>query len=277
MIDHFSHRARSLSLVSALCCSLLLALLGCGDSGGGQAQPQQVPDYDFNLELEARSASDNGPVAGVPIRVDGNVVGFTDANGKFRGVLRDQPGKEIELGFDEPEGYRLMTEGFPRTADLQITRALDGGYRGIPIRMSAEFHVILLEYLTWVELSCDDKLADDYCRDVPVLMDGQEVGRTNHNGFTHFVFRGLPGETHEVRVDTPRSDSVNMQPANPTYQIELERKATIFHLNQEFTDPDARPARRRPARRATPRPTPRPTPQPQAEEDDSGSSVIPLF
>ena len=270
-----SRFVRQLAALIALSAGLALLFGGCGDSSSDAPRP--TPKFDFTLEVEAKG-DDGSPVAGVPIRLDGQVVGFSDANGVFRAILNEEPGKEIQLAVDNPEGYVVTTEDLPRTKPLQITRSLEGEYRGIPIRLPVELHSTRMEYLTWIELSCGRRVSDEHCADVPILLDGQEQARTNHQGIAHFVFQGIPGEEHEFRVAIPQSDSVNLQPSHPTYRAELERRTTVFHIAEEFSAPSARARPRpRPSPRPRPQPQPQPQPDPTPEEDDSGSGVIPLF
>ena len=275
MIDQALYRPfRPLMIVGAV---LVLTglMMGCGDDDeSSSSAAAEHQEFDFNLEIETH-AMDGTPVAGIPIVLDDNVVGFSDANGQFTATLRDRPGREIELSVEEIEGYALTSDDFPRTEKLQLTRSLEGNYRGVPINLEAQVRTTLLEYLTWVDLECDSRLDDEHCADVPILIDGEEKARTNHRGIAHFTFEGIPGEEHELTVVTD-NDSVTIEPSNPTYQIELERKAMIFHIDQEFSDPDAR-SRPRPRPRPRPQPRPQPQPQPDPEPDDDDGGVIPLF
>ena len=267
MIRH-PMRARLVSLL--LLSGLAMLISACGE----EQQPQQVPEYDFTIEVNTLS-TDDAPVPGVPVRLDGNVVGFTDADGTFKGVLRERPGEEIELAIDKVDGYHIDSDDMSKQATLQITRSLEGEYRGLPVNLRTEMRSTILEYLSWVGLSCDSRLDDEHCQNVPILLDGEEMARTDSAGFAHFVFDGIPGEEHELSVDMSASDSTTIEPSSPSYTIELERSATVFHINEEFTDPTVR---RRP--RPRPRPQPRPQPQPSEPDEDEGSSsggAIPLF
>lgn len=277
MTDHRFHSASlplHLLLIAALSLFSIGVLAACGDDDDSDG-PQQLT-FDFPLEIETRTVTDQTPLSGVPVRIDGEVVGFTDADGKFAATMRDDAGKEIELAVDEIEGYTIIDndDELPKMEKLQVKPSIEGEYRGIPIRLSVDLHSTLFEYLTWIELECDDQLDDEHCGELPVLVDGEEKVRTNHDGFAHFSFEAIPGETVEVSIDTSEVDDITVEPASPTYQLELDREATIFHIAEEFTDPDARPAPR--PRRRAPRPTPRPQPQPEPEEEE-GDGVIPLF
>ncbi len=255
-----------------LLASCLVWASACGDE---QQQPQQVPEYEFPIEVSTLTI-DESPVAGVPVRIDGSVVGFTDAEGVFKGTLLERPGEEIELSIDEMEGYYVDSEDTRESTTLKITRSLEGNYRGLPVTLRAELQSTVLEYLTWVQLNCDNNLDDEHCENVPILLDGEEMARTDSTGFAHFVFEGNPGEEHEFRVDMSDSGSVTIEPSSPRYEIELERNGMVFHINEEFTDPTVR-TRRRARPRPRPRPQPQPQPQPEPEPEEESSGVIPLF
>ena len=250
--------------------------LGCGEDDVPPPTPSQ---FEFGIEVNAVDAAQN-PIPGVPVMLDGNVVGFTGADGKFEGSLVDQPTREIELAVKEIDGYRLATEGTNSTT-LRVSESLNGELRGIPVSLRAELHSIRSTFVTWIDLSCDEHLDDKHCANLPVFLDGKEVARTDHRGAAHFTFEEVPSSTPEITIRTPRYDandenSVMMEPRNPSFVMELSHDATIFAIAQEFTDPAARRAaeqapprrtrvRRAPRPRAQPAPTPEPEPEPESE------------
>ncbi len=251
----------------SLCVLLAAAALqwGCGDD-----EPQELPYYEFSLEVEA-SDLDGNSVAGIPVLLDDQVVGFTDADGVFEAILLEQPTQVIHLAVDEIEGYRIADEEPSIEKTLQIAPRLDGdGHRGIPVSLRVDFRSTFMDYLTWVQIECDDDLDDENCEDVPVLLDDEELVRTDNNGFAHFSFQGLPGDDHTLRLEMPEhdpddDDSVKIEPEDTVYDIELSPDATVFYIAEEFTDPDA-------PQTPTWRPPPSSSPSSSSSDGSSGSS-----
>ena len=270
---------RPLALAASASVGLLLVTM---TACGGEEEQGPIPDFDYTIEVQATDLDDE-PVAGVPVLLDDEVVGFTDASGVFQGVLQEQPDQVIRLSVDDVEGYRA-TDNDSLEQTLQVTRSLDGDYRGVPVTLRADFRSVLRENLTWIELECDDDLDDKYCRDLPISLDDEEIARTDEQGRAHFTFDSVPGEPHRVSIETPihdpnADDSVRVEPANPVYDFELGADATIFHISEVFTDPDAEdePAPR-PRRRARPQPQSEPEPEPEPEpEEEQRRGPIDLF
>ena len=242
-------------------------LLACGDSDPGPPPPP--PEFEFGLEVVVTNPGDE-PIAGVPVLLDGAVVGFTDAAGRFEGYLVEAPGIEIELGVRAIDGYRIRTER-SKIHQLSVSRGLEGNIRGIPITHRVEMISVRNEYLGWFSVTCDQYLDDKHCSNLPILLDGEEVARTDHRGIAQFVFPGVPEQEVTFTIQTPDlspDENVMIEPRRPRFTAKLDHDATIFRASQEFTDPVARrAAERRPVRRA-PRPRPRPaTPTPAPQPD----------
>ncbi len=268
----------STSIFGRILVATMLAVAGLSLSCGEDDTPPPAPSqFEFGIEVVAFDASEN-PIPGVPVVLDGNVVGFTGADGKFEGALVDQPTREVELAVKEIDGYRLANDGTNRTT-LRVSESLNGELRGIPVSLRAELHSIRTTFVSWVELSCDEHLDDKYCSDRPILLDGKEVARTDYRGAAHFTFEEVPTSTPQITIRTPRydaddEDSVMMEPRNPSFIMELSHDATIFAIEQEFTDPAARraaeqapPPRTRVRRAPRPRAQPAPEPEPEPESE----------
>ncbi len=283
--------SRSLRSLSALLSISLLATLGLGCGAEEEVFNPAYHQFEFPIEVEAKDSADN-PVAGVPVVLDGNVVGYTGADGLFEGILWEYGETEVTLAVREPEGYRLVS-GQEKTEHLRITEGLDGYLRGLAVTLRPELQSVQTEYMAWVQISCDQYLDDKHCKDRPVLLDGQEIARTDEHGQARVTFIGVPDTKATLSIRTPvhdpsAEDSVWMFPPNPNYPIELGYDATIFRVNQEFSDPaEQRAQERRPTRRVR-RAAPRQTQQQrqrqqqqqqqqQQEEERPSRGPIPLF
>ncbi len=260
--------------------AILLALSFLFVPACGEEEEQPIPEFEFNLEVQAQDQDDD-PLPGVPVLLDGEVIGLTDAEGEFHATLLEQPTVEIELAVGDLDGYHLPSDGSSTREELRLTQAIGGGYRGVPVSLRVNFQSVVSHQLVWVQIECDDGLDDDDCEGIPLLFDDEQVAVTDAHGYAYFALQGVPGDEHTLRLDTPPDDddNPNFQPAQPTYVFEIPRDTNVFSIQETFEDPDAsRPAPRRRRARPTPQPAPEPDPPAEEEEDDSSSGgPIPLF
>ncbi len=272
MIDRHPKSTVVLTLITFAASCLLMA---CGE----EEEVGPPPTFDFPLEVEAKD-TDDSPVAGVPVLLDDNVVGFTDANGVFRATINEHQGAFVRLSVEDAEGYTLITDNPHLESELRLTQGMDGQPRGVPTTLRVQLQSIVYEYLTWIDLDCDSKIDDKHCQGLPLLLDGEEVARTDAKGYAHFSFQGYPGEVRELAVVTPDpgEDQPTFQPANPTYEFELGADPMIFHVAETFTDPTVqdRPRRRRTRRPARTQPRQQQQQQQQPTQDED-TGVICLF
>lgn len=244
--------------LALLLTSVVGPLAACG---GGNKEAAPPPIFEYPIEVRAADPAGN-PVPAVPVYLDGNVVGFTGADGKFSATLAEVPGNQVEVGIGEISGYRISGE---RTAlgTLRVTESLNGELRGVPVSLITTLQSVRNEYLLWVEVTCDEFLDDQHCANLPILINGKEANRTDHKGGAYFAFEGVPGDNVKVSLKTPSfdgsdEDSVMIEPRSPSFSFDLTHDATIFRLRQELTDPAARRAaaerKKRPVRRVVRRP-----------------------
>ena len=266
------------AFVTLLVSSILAAfLLGCGDDEG----PREIPDYDFDIEVET-TTDDDIAVPGVPVELDGEVVGYTDSDGRFEATLREQPNELVELSIRDIDGYRILDDDTTIEETLRLVERLDGdGYRGVPVRQSIELQSTLQEHLLWVSIECDDDLDDSYCQDVPIELDGELMARTDRQGTAHFPFESTSGTEHNIAVVPEADDSdIDIEPDAPRYNIVAGAESSVFYIAETFTDPDPPRTYTPPPSRPEPSPSPSSSddePQEVQEEDEDDSDIIQLF
>ena len=249
---------------------------------GGEEEVGPPPTFDFSLEVEATDVDDN-PVSGVPVLVDEQLVGFTDAGGLFRATVNEVPGTLIHLAAESAEGYALMTENPRLESELRLTQGMDGQPRGVPTTLRVQLQSVVYDYMTWINVDCDSKIDDEHCKGLAILFEGEEIARTDSRGYAHFSFEGYPGETRELQVLTPEpgEDKPTFKPANPSYELELGANPVVFHVAESFTDPtvEERPRRRRTRRPARTQPRQQQQQQQTQPSDSSQDSdgVLCLF
>ena len=118
--------------------SVLIALVlaaACGDP----PPPAPPPLHEFTVEV--RAEDDNGdPLPRVPVLLDGEPVGLTDADGKFSGTLREREGTKVKLAVGELDSYKFPgSETTEIEETLRVTKVNDTA-SGVPVflRVRAE-------------------------------------------------------------------------------------------------------------------------------------------
>lgn len=239
-------------------------MLGCGE----EPPPAPPPMKEFRLEVSA--TEDINPLPLVPVFVDGKVVGYTDKSGRFEATLKDRPGRSITLGIGEHDGYRL-------TSDSEVTETLrltNAGI-GVPVALNATFESLRREYMVWVSTGCDPKAIDpSFCEGLAILMDGEEIGRTDDLGQAHITFTQVPQRDVKFTIQTPKANPLEADiiplPEDPTFEIKLDFTSQIYLIEENFINaiqarkPEKRTVRKtsnRPIRRVAPKPKPKPKPK----------------
>ena len=251
-----------------LLAALVIGAAGCGNQTG-KKKKKKPKTFDFKTEVEVTEADGGAPITGVPIKIDGKTVGYTDKEGIFKGVINDRPGRKIELSAGAVEGFRYL-EGQSTTVKLDVKKGLSGNKRrGVPILMHAVAESILENYLVWVSLTCDeDSMDQEDCQGLPVLRDGKQIATTDKNGTAHFSLTEQPGTTLEVKVDTRKDEEDDdlpiYEPADPVWKIKLSLDPKVYLVETTFEDPEGDEPRWRPPPPSTT------TSSSDDSEDDSG-------
>lgn len=213
---------KSRRLSTALAVAVALLALSCGD----EPPPPERVKYNYTLEVGVKDTQGN-VLPRVPVTVDGNTVGHTDADGKFTATLNEFEGEPITLGVIAPHGYHFAVET-DSVSEILKTSNVNNQTTGVPVFLSAIAESTEKDYFIWVKTNCDSK-----CPRWPVLLDGEEIARTNSLGFAHFAFTNQPDETVMIEIAT----TGEFQPANPKYELALERNSTVYRIDQNFKDP----------------------------------------
>ena len=263
------------AFVTLLAASVIAVFsMGCGDDDG----PEEVPDYDFELEVET-TTDENEAVPGVPVAVDGEIIGYTDSDGHLKATLREQPNAVIELSVNDIDGYRIVDDNPTIEETLRLVERFDDdGYRGVPVRHRVELQSTLQEHLLWVSIDCDDDLDDSYCQDVPVELDGELMARTDHQGTAHFPFETTSGTEHEIAILPEADDSdIDIKPDAPHYNLVASAESSVFYISETFTDPDPPRTYTPPPSSPSPSPSTSDDPPQDVQEEDDDSDIIQLF
>lgn len=226
------HQAMKTSLLSLalLLGGALLGFVGCGDQNAPKGPPPK-----FMFELEAFATTEGGkPAPGLPVLLDGKIIGYTDRNGEFRGVIHEEYRKEVELRLGEVDEFAYLEDPFTKQ-ELVVKKRKDGKLNAIPVSLIAKVRSRTLDYLVWVKVECEDA---KHCEDLPVKAGDEIVATTDAFGRAHFVHEGTPGSVLEVTIENTverEEGPLQLEPANPVYEIELGEGAEVLSIQESFS------------------------------------------
>lgn len=235
-----SLRPRLAGLVALGSAALLLG--ACGEEDQGPAPTLQ----DFELSVLVDDQMQN-PVPHAPVVLDGKTVGYTDKDGVFKAVLSEYVGNEVSVGIGPMDSFIIPETAQGRITTLKRVKTLEG-FSNTQIILQATLQSVKNDYLIWVQADCAEEVAAKHCEDMPVLLDGKEIARTDRQGRAHFDIRGIPDQAITVSLKTPTyrpapgdtADNVfDIRPPNPSYQLKLGFNAEVLLIHEKFTDPDA--------------------------------------
>ena len=211
----------------------LLLALGCG------AQ-QEAPPPTFSVTFTAES--DPGvPLEGVLVKANGNEIGQSDEDGLIQTMLRGPEGAGVQITYECPEGHRQPEEA--KTLRLNRFASLDPSARtGLSMKLSCLPN----------ERQAAFVVRTNGHADLPILINGQEVARTNEAGVAHIIRDAAPQSVFRLKIDT--SGNERMRPQDPYTQFQLGDRDDVFVFAQDFEVEE--PPRRRRRRRRRPRPRP---------------------
>jgi hypothetical protein len=224
---------------------------------------------------------DGQPLAKVGVTVDGKVVGYTGADGKFAATLAERPGGQVTVGVKELDGYRWNAE--PVTETLK----LNSSERPVPVSYAVIGESRKKDYMVWVKVACDESMPAEFCTGRPVKVAGAEVAKTDDFGYAHFLINDVPGTVTKIVVDTPTvnplTDTVMAVPEDPTYEVTLDLEPQVYVIEETFINALAKNrAVRKPAassspRKATSRPATKPVKKAEPKKEKKNNDVIDLF
>lgn len=209
-----------------------IALLACAE------EPVEPPRYPFTFHAHA----DGRGLAGVQISVNDAPVGVTNEQGILQVDLTGPEGAPVRISAACPEGHR-DADG-PKMQNLRRINSLDpaAAARGIEVTFGCP-----PEHRNAVVVVRTHDQAD-----LPVLLDGREVARTDASGAAHLAVAMLPGTTFQVLVDTRHNE--RLRPRSPTVSYTVPDHDEVFVFDRRFEE-EKKPRARRPRSPARPRST----------------------
>lgn len=199
--------------------SLVAPLSACRS----ERKPQAFP-------LTISAQTDEGePLPGVEMILLGRSLGKTNPEGKLRGVLRGFEGDSREFEVKCPTGFQSPKQ----PAAIQL-RTVQGGASAEGSELS-------------VVCGADKRVAALVVRangfaDLPVLVHGREVGRTDATGTAHVLLKSTPGQDMRVLLDTRAYPYV--VPANPHKDVRIPNRDDVILFSAELKENRPEPKRK---------------------------------
>jgi len=168
--------------------ALLFTLLGCLLGACGDSKLEA----DYPVEVLVRA--DGVGVEGTAVRLNDEEIGETDEEGRFEGTFHGTEGDEITLEVVAPDDFRLAEEGGgTTTTKLAAEHPEDGEPKAETVSFMVDLKPTTLDYVVLIDAPGKHR---------PVYVNDDLKERTNPRGVQVIHFRGSPGSTVEVRVDT---------------------------------------------------------------------------
>lgn len=200
-----------------------------------EEEPVAPPRYPFTFNVHA----DGQGLEGVQLTVNDNLIGTTNAQGVLQVDLTGPEGSPVRVDATCPAGHRAADEA--QVHNLRRVQSLDPATaaRGIEVTFSCppERRNAVVVVRTPEQT------------DLPIMLDGLEVARTDGSGVAHLAVNMVPGTTFQVRLDTGSNE--RLRPRSPSQSFTVPDHDEVFLLEQAFREERVR---RRRVRRPPPRP-----------------------
>lgn len=211
-------RAPRSTMLGGLACLCVLA----SACGSGESEPDEFP-------IRFIASAGGAPLAGARFGTAGTELGVTDEAGHLDVVLTGQEGDVVPTRVACPEGYREPEALPPLT--LHHLRRLDERARSRRLRIRVECRPEQRTAMLLVRALSSRALG---LADLPVLVDGLELARTDADGLAHIELHYPPHTSFEVVVGTDHLPS--LLPQNPRRRFTVPDADEVFTLDQELVE-----------------------------------------
>lgn len=216
--------------------SLVLALTALGLTACGGQPPS--PQHPVSFYLEGDPGTE---LAGVEVFANGQSIGVSGDTGLLQAVLEGAEGAAFEISWTCPDGHRQPED--TQSLRLREFEQLDP---------EAESGLSMTLGCPPTDRNAAFVVRTNGREGLPVMVNGEELGRTGSTGVAHIVLAGAPGSTYRVQLAT--ADQALLRPQNPSQTYTLGDADDVFVMNQDFESAEPpRRVRRRSNRRRRPR------------------------
>ena len=158
-------------------------------------------------------------LSGVPVYVDGEIVGRTDMDGRIRVSLIRNTGDLVTVAPECPAGHELV--GPVKALRVRRYQRIDTD-SGIQLRLRCRPSVRLAAFVVRATNGPG----------INVMLDGETVATTDANGIAQFSRRNPPGTEYIVQLDAgPRP---SLLPRRTSHVFVLPDASEVFVVDQAF-------------------------------------------
>lgn len=174
------------------------------------------------IEVVFAAESDPGVrLSNVRVAIDGRSAGETNSNGLVRTAIDPKDGQPFKVEHDCPHGH--VAQSAPKFLRLRsFDRVAESQSDALRITLKCqpeERHAVFI-------------VRTQNGAELPVLLNGETVARTNRSGVAHFSTSARPGTDFIVELDT--GSRPQLSPQRPKHLRTLPDANEIFVVNQSF-------------------------------------------
>jgi hypothetical protein len=214
-----------LRLTAALCTATLFGL-----AGGCRRHMPTIVDTKLLVRV---NADDGGSLEGVAVSSERAVLGHTNGSGSLRVIVRGREGDSLRIGVACPAEYHDAAEELVKLRGVRHLQHTGGG------DLELQFECRARERRAALVVKARGQ------SDLPVMVHGREVARTDARGIAHATLTLPRNSSFLVRIDT--SAKPGLKPKSPETTFSMDDQDAIFLLEQAFEQPPRPPPRRRAA------------------------------
>lgn len=194
------------------------------------------PDINSYLIHFVVQVDESKLLSNVPVYLDGKRLGNTGADGGLSVRVAAKTNQVLRAHADCPASYRDSDQ--PTAIHLRQFRSLSSAH--------ADNALQYVFTCTPTSVSAAVIVSASLPAEFPLLMDGQEVGRTNMDGVAHLLIDASPGSNFTLLVDTQGHPTV--RPQYPTRTFYVGTQDEIYVYEQFLEIPQESRPRKRPHR-----------------------------
>jgi hypothetical protein len=173
----------------------------------------------ISVSLQITVQADPGfGLPGVPVRIDGELLGRTDASGALRRSVHGAPGRLVTIVPECPRGHRQPEE----PSRIRLRRYGSSGE--LPIEVDLQCRPLVRVAIFVVRAANG--------ANIPIVVNGEHVATTNSAGVAHFSRWGAPGTEYLVQLDA--SGNRSLLPQSASALVELPDFDELFIVERTF-------------------------------------------
>lgn len=182
-----------------------------------------------------RVSTEETPLAGTTIELDGEALGLTDEAGLLKAGIRSHEGEVLKLTIRCPANYALQDA--PKSLLIRRVQGLTRADKDLGLVTRIRCAPNLKEQVVIL------RTKGAHTAGLPVYLAGNAVGHLSLDGVLHMLIKARPGEALTAMVDT--QSRPRMRPPSPQLLFSVGAKPGKVFLEQEFSEDVIKKARKR--------------------------------